>query len=183
MSLLGLLGTIATRLDRAHIPHMLTGSYASSFHGEPRTTMDVDVVIDPDATRLQAFLDDLDPSRFYVDDAQRALAHRDQFNVIEMGTQGKVDLIIVKDRPYSRTELARRLPIELDGHHLHVATAEDTILAKLEWGAGTGSDRQRRDVAGILAISGDGLDWEYLHRWAGELGVRDALDEVVRDAR
>lgn len=182
MTLRSLLQDLIPRLDAAGIPHMLAGSYASAFHGEPRMTMDLDLVIDPDEAGLDRFLASLDPGRFYVDDAHRALAARDQFTVIEVGTQWKADLIIRKDRPFSRVEMSRRIRTEVDGIALCIATAEDTLLAKLEWNRGQASDRQRRDIAGILAISGDHLDWDHLHRWADELGVRAELDEAVRTA-
>lgn len=55
-----------------------------------------------------------------------------------------------------------------------VATAEDTIVAKLEWSKlSGGSERQRRDVAGILASVGDALDHRYLERWVRDLGLED----------
>ncbi|HUQ64456.1 MAG TPA: hypothetical protein VM121_11940 [Acidimicrobiales bacterium] len=67
----------------------MTGSSASTFHGEPRTTADIDIVIDPDPSTLRSFIDALDPNRFYVGDAVSALARRDAFNVIDVATDGR----------------------------------------------------------------------------------------------
>lgn len=180
MTAADLLREVVRRLDEAVIPHMLAGSMASSFHGEPRSTQDIDLVIDPDGSALRRFVDDLDPDRFYVDDALDALRHRGQFNVIDTTTGWKVDLVIRKDRPFSREEFARRRAVDVLGVSTHVATAEDTVLAKLEWAKGGGSDRQVEDVVGIFDAVGDALDQEYLDRWAGELGVTELL-AVARD--
>jgi hypothetical protein len=160
-----LLATIVAHLDAAGIAHMLAGSMASSFHGEPRSTQDIDLVIDPDPQSLTA------------------LRHRSQFNVIDTKTGWKVDLIIRKDRPFSREEFARRQTVDLLGVTAHLATAEDTILAKLEWAQAGGSERQVADVVAMLAIGGNALDDTYLDRWATELGVSDLLGQARLLAR
>jgi hypothetical protein len=168
-----LLASIIERLDRVGIPYMVTGSLASSYHGEPRATRDVDIVIDPEPDALAKLVDDLQAAAFYVDRdvALHALAGRSQFNAIGPDAS-KVDFIIRRDRPFSREEFSRRQPADLLGTAGYVTTAEDLVLAKLEWAAASGSDRQLTDVAGILAIAGP-LDTAYIDRWAGVLGVDD----------
>jgi hypothetical protein len=173
-----LLATIVTQLDAAGIPHMLAGSMASSFHGQPRSTQDIDLVIDPDQQSLGRFVDGLDQARFNVGDAQGALRHRSQFNVIDAKTGWKVDLIIRKDRPFSREEFARRQAVDVLGVAAQLATAEDTILAKLEWAQAGDSERQLADVVAMLAVGGDAVDVSYLDRWASELGVSALLDRA-----
>ena len=180
MTLLELLAFIVNELDRAAIPHMVAGSFASTYHGEPRMTQDIDVVIDPDRSALSNFVEQLDRSRFYIGDALGALERRDQFNVIDTTSAWKVDLIIRKDRPFSRMEFARRMAADFGGLATFVATAEDTILTKLEWGKHGQSERQLRDVVGVLAVLAEGVDSEYLWRWADALGVRDELELAVR---
>ena len=86
-----------------------------------------------------------------------------------------IDLVIRKDRPFSRTEFGRRLPARALDVDVCLATAEDTILAKLEWAAMGGSDRQVADAATVIAVRGDDLDDAYLDRWAAELGVTALL--------
>ena len=169
-----LLATVVERLGRAGVPYMITGSLASSFHGEPRATRDVDIVIDPEPEALAALVADLQASGFYVDAdvALEALAQRSQFNAIGPDAS-KVDFIIRRDRPFSREELSRRQRADLLGTPGFVTSAEDLILAKLEWAAASGSERQLADVTGILAIAGP-LDTEYIDRWAAPLGVADA---------
>ena len=175
-----LLRRVVGALEAAGIPHMLVGSFASTWHGAPRTTQDIDIVIDPTPTALDRFLDDIEADDVYVSPSARdALAARDQFNVIHPAAGWKADLVIRKDRAFSREELARRMPARILGVDTYVATAEDTILSKLEWSVvAGGSDRQIADAATVLAVGGDRLDDAYLDRWAAQLGVADELARV-----
>ncbi len=182
MTLSELLAGIGERLAAAGIPYMVTGSVASSFHGTPRTTRDIDIVIDPTPEALDRFVRELPMDAFYVDldAAQVALAERGQFNVIERASGWKADLVIRKDRPFSVEELARRQPAELLGTPTFVASAEDVIIAKLERAKAAESERQLRDVAAILAVSGDGLDYRYIERWVAALGLEKMWSQVRR---
>jgi len=163
-------------LDQHGIPYMLTGSVASSYHGRPRATHDADVVIDPTAAQLDRLLQDLDTEGFYVDavGARAAFDRRRQFNAIESGHGCKIDLIIRKDRPFSREEFGRRQRVDLAfDQPVAIVTAEDAILSKLEWAKRSGdSERQMRDAAGVLEIN-PALDRVYIERWASDLGVMD----------
>ncbi len=172
-----LLAYIAERLDTAGIPYMVVGSVAGSFHGEPRTTVDIDIVIDPTAKRLGAFVDSLPDSAFYVDAnaAAEAFTRRTSFNIIDHQSGGKVDLLVRRDRPFSRTEFDRRMHATVLGREVRIATAEDTIIAKLEWAVAGESERQLRDVARILAVSGDSLDRAYVQHWVTELRLEEAF--------
>jgi hypothetical protein len=106
---------------------------------------------------------------------------RSQFNAIGPNAE-KVDFVIRKERPFSIEEFARREPADLLGTPGFITTAEDLVLAKLEWAAASDSDRQRRDVVGILAAADD-LDASYIERWATALGVREAWEAVCDEAR
>lgn len=169
----GLLQTILQVLEAAGIPHMVVGSFASTVHGVPRTTHDLDLVIDPSLAQLNELLDALDRERLYVDVdvARDALRRRSMFNIIEMETGWKLDLVIRKARPFSLEELRRRTSTKILGMNVPTATAEDTIVAKLEWAKLGASDRQLEDVAGILRVRGADLDYDYLERWTTELGL------------
>jgi hypothetical protein len=167
-------------LEGAAVPYMITGSVASAYHGEPRSTLDIDIVIDPDAAALERLVDALATDESYVDrDAARiALRERTQFNAI--GTDAvKIDFIIRKDRPFSVEEFRRRSEVQLPGTRGFVATPEDVIVAKLEWAVATDSERQLRDVAGILAVGGDTINQAYLTRWIAALDLTDAWARVV----
>jgi hypothetical protein len=178
-----LLASIIERLEQAGIPYMVTGSLASSYHGEPRATRDIDIVIDPDAGALAQLVDSLRAAGFYVDRdvAFDAPAARSQFNAIGPDAS-KVDFIIRRDRPFSIEEFGRRQRADLLGTPGFVTTAEDLVIAKLEWAAVSGSDRQLADVAGILAIA-ERLDTGYIDRWVGALGLEDAWRSLRDESR
>ena len=161
---------------------MIVGSVASSAHGAPRTTQDIDIVVQVRASTLADLLSLLPEDEFYVsvEAAKQALRDRSQFNVIGLATGWKADLIVLKPRPFSMEEFGRRRRLELFGHEVWTASPEDTMIAKLEWSKlSGGSERQRRDVAGILARNRDRLELEYLDGWIHELG----LDEEWSAAR
>jgi hypothetical protein len=175
-----LLRRLVAALDAAGIPHMVAGSFASTYHGVPRSTQDIDVVIDPSPASLDGFVASLSPDDYYVDaDAARdALRHRSMFNVIDMETGWKVDLVVRKARPFSEEEFRRRQPAELFGVRVFLATVEDSIVAKLEWARMGDSERQLRDVAGMIAVRGDSLDRAYVERWVSSLGLTELWKRV-----
>lgn len=178
MSVSVTLRLVLSALNNADVPYMLVGSFASMMHGEERLTKDIDFVIDPTPATLAIFEASFDPDAVYVGPSpQEALARRDQFNIIDTTSGWKVDLIIRKDRPFSKSEFERRAETALLGMTVQVATPEDTILSKLEWASMSGSDRQVADAAGVLAVSAP-LDDDYLDRWAAELGVTDLLERA-----
>ncbi|MGH7702865.1 MAG: hypothetical protein ACREMO_07200 [Gemmatimonadales bacterium] len=164
---------VVTLLDEVGIPYMLTGSFACSYHGLPRATQDIDLVVDPSREQLGQLVARLPATEYYVDQAAAfdALAGESQFNVIDMVTGWKVDFICRKTRLFSRTEFERRTRADLYGLPLWIATAEDVVLAKLEWAKLGCSQRQVEDVAGLLRVRGDELDHSYLRRWIQALGL------------
>jgi hypothetical protein len=173
LSLEALLALLAKVLGDEGVPYMLTGSLASSYHGAPRATQDIDLVVDATAEALLRVAIALRGSGLYVsDDAVReAVATRGMFNAIDPESGWKVDFIVRKDRAFSTKEFRRRREIQFMGLSLTVAQAEDVVLAKLEWAKMGDSERQLRDVAEILAVQGPQLDVIRIERWAEELGV------------
>lgn len=172
---------IVAALESAEIPYMVTGSFASSYHGTPRATQDIDIVIAPTLESLDKLLKAFPESKYYVstESAHEALSKKSLFNLIDNETGWKVDFIIQKGRPFSQEEFKRRIQIELFGTQLYVASAEDVILSKMEWAAASESDRQINDVAGILSSRPQELDQEYLEHWIREL----ALEQEWRKAK
>jgi hypothetical protein len=163
---------------------MFTGSFASSYHGAPRATQDIDVVIAPTAEQL-AFLEHvLSESGWYVDlnDALEALTRERQFNAIDMTSGWKVGFIIRKSRPFSLEEFGRRFQIEFEGLSIFMVSAEDIILAKLEWAKLGLSERQIEDVASILRIRWGDLDFHYIESWVENLDIKSQWTEAVQSA-
>ena len=173
MTLQELLSQVVPALERACVSYMLTGSVASSAHGMPRSTRDLDIVIAPTRSQLLALIQQFPTTRYYADKEQalQALASNSQFNVIDSITGWKVDFIIADDSEYGRTAITRRLLIDIAGNAVYVASAEDVLIAKLRWAKLGGSERQLQDAAGILSTQGDNLEVAYVDHWVRELGL------------
>ena len=175
---------VVEALNAAGAAHMIVGSFASTFHGEPRTTRDIDIVVQAELEEITRFVESLPKSEWYADaDAAReAHARRSMFNVIDLASGWKVDVIFSRRGAFAESEFSRRLATELLGTRVFVASAEDTVLAKLAWCRESGSERQLRDVAGIISSTGDTLDRAYLDQWAEELGIAELWRQVSNDA-
>ena len=173
---------LLSKLDKSGIPYMITGSFASNIHGIPRATQDADIVIEVQRRTLKRFLESLG-SAFYrsSEAAMDALARQQMFNIVHLETGFKVDLIICKSRPFSRMEFSRRRPAFYLGADRWFATAEDTILAKLEWSRIGSSEQQFNDALNVAKLQRDNLDRAYLEKWARELGVMDLLERLFQD--
>jgi hypothetical protein len=175
------LAQVVQLLETAGIPFMVAGSHASSYHGQPRSTNDVDLVIDPTAEQLESFLTLLGQGYYVSPEAAReALRRRSLFNIIDLAGGWKADLIIRKDRPFSIEEFRRRQVGTLHGRPLSIATPEDVILSKLEWDRLTPSERQVQDAWHVALVQGARLDRAYLRQWAPLLGLAEKLEELLR---
>lgn len=171
-------------LQKAGVPYMLTGSFASSFHGAPRTTQDIDIVIAPTLGSLQRLVSEFPEDQYYVsrEAALQAYGSESLFNVIDLESGWKIDFIVRRSRPFSVEEFARRREAEVLGTNVTIASAEDVILSKLEWAKMAGSERQITDVAGILRTQGADIDVEYVERWVAVLGVQSEWERASAEA-
>jgi len=175
------LGRLVDLLGKAGIPYMLAGSLGSSFHGRPRATNDIDLVIAPTEPQFRQFLETLGSDYYVSQEAAWAAFHRrSTFNIIDIKTQWKADLRIRQARSFSMMEFSRRQKAIVLDTDVWIVSPEDVILSKLEWAQESGSQRQIEDVLGVLQVQYDRLDKEYLRKWAKELGVADALAELVK---
>jgi hypothetical protein len=174
-------------LDDMEVPYVIGGSVASTVHGLIRTTMDVDIVADLKPEHIGRFVATL-ADHFYVDEAgaRQAVSRRTSFNLIHLDTMVKVDVFLSQDRPFDHQQLERRLAHRIhpdSDERLWILTPEDVILAKLEWfrRGGSVSERQWRDILGVVGIQGARLDKEYLQHGAAQLGVEALLDRVLKE--
>lgn len=184
MSFLEVMQRVSAALDGVGIPYMLTGSFASVFYGLPRSTQDIDLVIAATPEKLKTLLDRLPRGEYYaeIDAALEGLRRESLFNVIDQKTGWKIDLIMRKSRAFSREEFGRRRITQFEGTPLFVASAEDVILAKLEWAKLSQSQRQIEDAAGILKVRGDSVDFGYIDKWIYDLDVKKEWDDARRIA-
>lgn len=174
-------GRILSALEASGVPYMVTGSFASSYHGAPRSTRDIDIVIAPDEASLQRLLQSFPASRYYVSEeaALDAFRRKTQFNVIDFDTGWKIDFILRKNRPFSQTEFDRRMKVGIHASEAYLAKPEDVILAKLEWAAAGESERQIEDAARVLHAQQGQLDMPYLERWVKELALEREWSNAV----
>lgn len=181
MSLSDVFERITSALNRASIAYMVCGSSASTYYGMPRSTRDIDIIIEANPSQLRILAENLPNDKYYVEleAALEAQKHESMFNVIDISTGWKIDLIMLKSSPFGREEFRRRERAIIDGIPLFIISAEDAILSKLQWSKIGGSHRQLEDVAGILTVRGEFLDRAYLQKWTKELG----LEAQWNDAR
>ncbi len=180
---------VTTVLDELGAPYLVGGSLAGAIHGLVRTTQDADLVVDMRDEHALPFAKAVQ-DEFYVDInvIYSAIRHQSSFNIIHLRTMFKVDVFIAKQRAFDKSQFKRRVARNITpdaSQSIYIATAEDTILAKLEWyrlGEEV-SERQWRDVLGIIKVQDARLDVAYLQRWAAELGVADLLEKALNDAQ
>ena len=174
--------------EKLGIQYAVGGSLASSLHGVMRSTLDVDIVADMRLEHIQPLVAAISPE-FYADDEMMrgAIEHQSSFNLIHYETSFKVDVFIPKPRAFDRMQLGRRAAATVTTNperSLYVTSPEDVILSKLEWYrmGGEVSDRQWRDILGVLKTQAGGIDLEYLGEWAKELKVSDLLKRALTES-
>lgn len=186
---LSVLSQVTAILVHEGIRYVLVGSFASSIHGMYRSTADIDILADIKADQVRPLFEALRNS-FYVDERamREAVAQRRSFNAIHFDSVFKVDFFIPKSEEFAlaqldRGELRRISPVSNES--VYVASAEDTILAKLHWyrAGNETSNNQWKDVVGILGISKQKLDFRYLRLWSEKLGLTDLLEKAIVDVQ
>jgi hypothetical protein len=180
--------SFARLLERLDIPYVIGGSLASSLHGEPRSTNDIDVVADVRADNVAPLVRELQRDHYVDPDVVGAAVRSGgTFNVIQISGAVKIDVFVVGDDQFDAERLRHRERVRVSTDppaDVFIDSAEHTILRKLEWyrRGGETSERQWRDVIGILRIQGLRLDRVRLETWAARLGISDLLSAATREA-
>ena len=186
--LVAALRPVTEALDALAVRYYLGGSVASSAHGIARASLDADLVAALEPHHVDAFVKHLAAAYYIPEDRLRsAVATRSSCNLIHLATMFKIDVFVSKGRPFDQEAARRARPQAIDetedGHLFPVASAEDVVLAKLEWFrlGGETSERQWWDVIGVLRVAED-ADRAYLRRWAAALSLTDLLERALADA-
>lgn len=176
---------VTSVLDRMGVTYTIGGSIAASFAGEPRASIDVDIVAALAETDVPSLVAALEHD-FYVDAhaLARAVRSHGSTNLIHDATQLKIDIFIAGGTPLDMQQLARRRRVDLDAGSIYVHPPEDILLQKLRWfrRGGETSDRQWRDILAIVRTQGERLDRVYLAEHAPTLGVADLLAQALAAA-
>jgi len=183
MSQQELLIKVIQTLEQAGIGYMVTGSIVSSLQGEPRSTHDVDLVVDIQTQSIPHLVKAFPPPDFYLDEDSilEAVARLSMFNLIDMNEGDKVDFWMLTDEPFDRSRFLRRYTEEALGIRIQVSSPEDTILAKLRWAElSGGSEKQFTDALRVYEVQREKLDLSYLEEWANALEI-ESLWKRLRD--
>jgi hypothetical protein len=180
---------VARALEQLRVGYYLAGSFASGIHGVFRASADTDIVADLPMFKVEKLAQvlgaDFDAD---VEMMKEAVQLRRSFNLVHFASLWKVDVFVMKDRPYDAEALSRAEDLQLDpsdsGSAVKIATPEDTVLAKLEWyrKGNEVSDRQWADVIGVLRLRRGRMNEPYLRRWAKDLNVLDLLERALASA-
>ena len=169
-------------LDWLKVPYLVVGSIASIAYGETRFTQYIDIVAALDRQHVNGFLASFPHPEFYVSETavRDAIRLRFQFNVIHPTSGNKIDFILPRSGAWSVAQMARRRPVRiLPNRDVMTAAPEDVILGKLWYYSEGGGDRHLRDIAGILRVTGDGVDRAEVERWAKELGYLEVWQQIL----
>lgn len=182
---ISVLSLVSSALEKLNIRYVLVGSFASSLHGLYRATADIDILADIKAEHVGPLHSALKEA-FYVDELamRNAIARGQSFNAIHFDSVFKVDIFVASNDEFAAVQLNRRQLRELSADRndkVYVATAEDTVLAKLRWfrAGNESSKNQWNDVLGIVGVIRDGLDITYMQAWAERLDIGDLLKQAL----
>jgi hypothetical protein len=178
---------VVKALEGMDVPYAITGSFASAVHGVMRATMDADLAADLRLQHAPALAAALGED-FYADaEMSDAVRHCGSLKVIHLEAMFQADVFVARHRAFGRSQLARRQLAQVSGEPkraAYVATAEDIVLAKLEWyrSGGELSEQQWRDVLGVLEMQAGQLSRAYMHSMARELAIADLLERAFRES-
>jgi hypothetical protein len=177
---------VSAVLDRLGIRYLVGGSLASSVHGIPRSTQDLDLLVELPGSLVEPLVASLSGD-FYVDRDMifDAIQRHASFNIVHLATMFKVDLFVSDRSPLLLEEMVRRESVELGDppQLVQICSAEDIVVQKLEWyeKGGRISDRQWSDLVGVLKVRGHELDIAYVRRWAVALGLAALCERALEE--
>ena len=165
-------------LHEVGAPFMVTGSTASIVYSHPRSTADVDFVLENDIaiSEIQTAL-----KPHFIMDPQIGFETKfmtTKYVFLNAETKFKVELFLLSQDPHDQVRFARRLRVMKGELVTYLPTPEDVVIQKLRWGR----SKDKGDVVDVLQVSGEGLDWPYIHAWCERHGTRPLLDELRREA-
>jgi hypothetical protein len=165
-----------------NVPYYITRGVAAITYGEPHTTRDLDVVISVPRQTINSLVVALEVADFYVPGVEDAVSGRMRtLQITQVTTISRADLVLAEENEYEQLKFQRRRLITLpNGTQVYLALPEDVVVNKLRWGQQSQSEKQWRDVLGVLKIQQDHLNYNYMHQWAAAFDLSEQLDQVTR---
>ncbi|MUG91119.1 hypothetical protein F7734_00825 [Scytonema sp. UIC 10036] len=184
---IALAGTLHLLLESINVPYYISGGVASSIHGEARSTRGLDLVIQIKVSQIDFLVQTLEAAGYYcpagaVEDMKQE--REKTLSITHMETIANADLIVMDNSsPFAISQMSRRILLDVEGmQEFWIASPEDLILQKLLWGKGSRSEKQWRDVLGILKLQSGNLNYIYLTEWAERLNIFDELEQALTEA-
>ncbi len=176
-SLEKLLKRVSNILNELSIEYFITGGFAVSVWGRPRSTFDIDIVVNMvgvDIDELVANLREISEDS-YVDEemADRAVKNKGEFNFIDPETGVKVDFFVMGDSDWSKKQNERKILKNISGTDIYFISPEDLILNKLRWHKSSNSEKHLGDAKSVMEISKERIDLNYLRLWVERLDISD----------
>jgi len=181
-----LLKKVLDLLDENDIDYMITGSLVSSIQGEPRTTHDVDILVNITRKAIPLFINVFTAPGYYISSGaiEEAIEHKSMFNLLDTTEGDKIDFWILTNEPFDQSRFSRKYKEKIFGLPMKISSPEDTILMKLRWAkiAG-GSEKQFTDALRVYEIQYSILDIGYIEKWAEQLKVKRLWEELKKNAQ
>ena len=184
MSQFKLLKEVITFLNQADTSYMLTGSIVSSFQGEPRSTHDIDMMIQLDKEKIDSLLLAFPSPTYYIDKDMvlDGIKSKKMFKLLNTNTGDKIDFYPLPENEYEIVRFERKIQEELNGLLVWITSPEDTIISKLRWcKLSNGSEKQFKDALNVFEIQFEILDKSYIEKWVEKLGLSDLYKRLQKE--
>ncbi len=169
MPIFNLLKRIITIFNDLDIQYMLSGSMAMSFYAVTRATRDIDVVVHMQEKDIENFIVNIKNFYFNKETIVKATKNKGMFNIIDLKSGFKIDIIILKDTEYFQEAFNNKIKSNEFGYDVYVISIEDLILAKLLWIQQLQSDRQINDIK--MLLYNKSIDIQYINNWIKQLKI------------
>jgi hypothetical protein len=173
------LADFTERLEKLGVDYMLVGSMALVHYAIPRSTVDIDIVINVSPENIEKFIAEFE-NDYYIPSnrAREAVSRKGMFNLLNQQTILKIDCVVLKETEFDQNAFSRRQKVQYTSDfQIWIIRKEDLILSKLNWAKNTKSERQLLDVASVIR---NGYDKTYVESWATKLGVEALLEKSIK---
>ena len=158
---------------------MVVGSFSTNYYGEPRSTQDLDVVLDPGSNSLRELFGQLGPEFEFDPQLSFETATGTKRNVVAIrGTKFKIELFRLSDDAHDRERFRRRQLVKFVDFETFLPASEDVIITKLRWAQRLARNKDIDDVQKVIAVQANRIDWDYVNQWCDRHGTRSLLDEI-----